>query len=85
MLYVQTCIANYSEHYKHMSYAHPLQDEGLRALGMALMLEREKKFIPTMQKRFCQVFPTEVHLTFNYHVLMKALIVIKTIFNVLSK
>ena len=30
--------------------------------------------------RFCQAFPTEVCFAFNDHVVMKALIVIKTIF-----
>ena len=35
--------------------------------------------------RFCQAFPAEVHFVLNYDIQLKAFIVVKTIFDVLSK
>ena len=56
MLHVQTCIATNGEHDKCMSYTLPPQDEGFRALGMSLLLERVKKFFQTIQKDYVELF-----------------------------
>ena len=86
MLHVQTCIATYGEHYnKHMSYALP--PAGRRHWGSWDVTDvREGKAIYSdYTERFCQTFPAEVCFVLNYYVVMKALIVIKTIVDVLPK
>ena len=57
MLHVQTCIATYGEHYKHMSHSFPPQNEvAPGALGTLLMLEKVKLFTQAIQKDSVKLF-----------------------------
>ena len=82
MLHVPTHIATYGELYKHIVICSPTS--GRRHWGTWKVTDvREGKAIYSGYiLRFWQAFPAEVCFVFNYDVL-KALVVIKTIFDVL--
>ena len=48
-------------------------------------VREDKTIYSGYTERFWKAFPAEVHFVLNFDVLMKAIIVIKTMFDVLSK
>ena len=59
--------------------------QGLHRTWNVTHVRAGKAIYSDYPERFWQAFPAEVHFVFNYDVVMKALIVIKPIFDVLPK